>query len=102
MLLLGSSCDPETHTIEQPQGGGCREGLRVNFSDHPVLLSESAAVGKDCREQVTERMFEGCGAPAIFLAKSAVLSAFALGRQTALVLDIGYEGTIGAHRDWLC
>ena len=71
-----------TLTSEHRQGGGCREGLRVNFADHPVLLSESAAVGKDCREQVTERMFEGCGAPAIFLAKSAVLSAFALGRQT--------------------
>ena len=74
----------------------CREKLRVNWADHPVLLAESSAVSKDCREKVTERMFEGCGAPAIFLAKSAVLSSFALGRQTSLVLDIGYHGTIGA------
>jgi actin-like protein 6A len=61
-----------------------------------VLLSESAAVSKDNREKVTEHMFETFLAPALFLSKSAVLSSFALGRQTSLVLDIGYEGTIGA------
>jgi actin-like protein 6A len=61
-----------------------------------VLLSEPSAVSKDAREKVTERMFEGFNAPAIFLGKNAVLSSFALGRQTSLVLDIGYSGTVGA------
>jgi actin-related protein len=74
----------------------CSEQLRVNCQDHPVLLAESSAVSKDTREKVTEHMFESFHAPAIFLAKNAVLSSFALGRQTSLVLDIGYEGAIGA------
>ena len=44
---------------------------------------------KEKREKLTEIMFEKYKIPAIFLCKSAVLSAFASGRSTALVLDGG-------------
>lgn len=33
---------------------------------------------------------------AVFIAKNAVLSSFALGRQTSLVVDAGHEATVGA------
>lgn len=33
---------------------------------------------------------------AVFVAKNAVLSSFAIGRQTSLVIDSGHESTVGA------
>lgn len=60
-----------------------------------MLLSEPTNVSKDTREKMVEHMFEAFSAPAVFLSKNAVLSSFALGRQTSLVLDVGYDGTVG-------
>lgn len=61
-----------------------------------MLLAEPSNVSKDQRERAAERIFESLQAPAMFLAKNAVLSSFALGRQTSVVLDIGYDGATGA------
>lgn len=43
----------------------------------------------DTAEQLAELAFEKFQAPAFFLSKNAVLTAFASGRGTALVLDVG-------------
>jgi actin-like protein 6A len=40
-------------------------------------------------------MFERFNSPALFMAKNAVLSAFATAKQTALVVDAGHEATTG-------
>ena len=48
-----------------------------------------------CREKTVELMFEKFKSPALFLAKNAVLSAFATAKQTALVVDAGHDGTTG-------
>ena len=48
---------------------------------------------------MVETAFEQHGCPAIFLAKNAVLSSFATGRQTSLVMDAGHEGTVGKYLD---
>ncbi len=48
---------------------------------------------------MVETVFEQHGCPAIFLAKNAVLSSFATGRQTSLVMDAGHEGTVGEYLD---
>ena len=45
------------------------------------------------REKLAELMFEKFQVPALFVSKSAVLSAFAAGRGTALVLEMGGGGT---------
>lgn len=45
------------------------------------------------REKITELMFEKYNVPAFFLCKNAVLSAFANGRSTGLVLDSGASHT---------
>ncbi|CAI8001281.1 Actin-like protein 6A, partial [Geodia barretti] len=52
-------------------------------------MSEPPWNVKSKREKVTELMFETYNVPAFFLCKSAVLSAFANGRGTALVVDSG-------------
>ena len=56
---------------------------------HPILLTEPAWNTKAKREKTTEIMFEKFNVPAYYLAKSAMLSAFANGRASALVLDSG-------------
>lgn len=48
-----------------------------------------------CREKTTEIMFEKFQVPALYLAKNAVLSAFATAKQTALVIDAGHEAITG-------
>jgi len=60
---------------------------------HPVLMSEAPWNTKDRREKLTELLFEKYNIPAFFLCKNAVLSAFAHGRSTGLVLDSGSTQT---------
>ena len=60
------------------------------------MLAEPSFQPREAREHVVQRVFEGCSAPALFLAKNAALSSYATGRQTSLVVDMGYEGTVGA------
>uniref|UniRef100_A0AAQ4Q5L3 Actin-like protein 6A n=1 Tax=Gasterosteus aculeatus aculeatus TaxID=481459 RepID=A0AAQ4Q5L3_GASAC len=62
-------------------------------SMHPVLMSEASWNTRAKREKLTELMFEHYNIPAFFLCKSAVLSAFANGRSTGLVLDSGATHT---------
>ena len=60
---------------------------------HPVLLSEPAWNERSKREKVTELMFEKFNVPAFFLCKTPVLSAFANGRSTGVILDSGATHT---------
>lgn len=60
---------------------------------HPVLMSEPSWNTRNKREKLTELMFEKYNIPAFFLCKNAVLSAFANGRPTGLVLDSGLMHT---------
>ncbi|XP_076047871.1 brahma associated protein 55kD isoform X2 [Oratosquilla oratoria] len=60
---------------------------------HPVLFSETSWNTRGRRERLCELMFEKYQVPAFFLVKSAVLSAFANGRSTGLVLDSGATHT---------
>lgn len=58
-------------------------------------MAEAIFVANEAREKMVQCLFEDFNVPAAFLAKNAVLSSFALGRQTSLVVDIGHEGTVG-------
>ena len=66
-----------------------RKRLVVHPDEHPVLLGEPAHATREQREKMVERMFETHSPPAVFLAKNPVLTAFASGRATALVVDCG-------------
>ncbi|KAB7506674.1 Actin-like protein 6A [Armadillidium nasatum] len=60
---------------------------------HPIVFSEASWNGRGKRERLCELVFEKYQVPAFFLVKSAVLSAFANGRSTGLVLDSGATHT---------
>ncbi|GAB2216055.1 hypothetical protein Drorol1_Dr00023822 [Drosera rotundifolia] len=70
-----------------------RECLLVDPTEHPMLLAESSSNNPYQRERAAELMFEKYKVPALFLAKNAVLTAFASGRATALVVDSGGGST---------
>jgi len=80
--------------------------LRVDPSEHPVLLTEPPRNPKVNREKMEEIMFETFEVPAMYISIQAVLSLYASGRTTGLVLDIGdgvshtvpiYEGFSFVH-----
>lgn len=63
--------------------------LRVNPEEHPILLTEAPLNPKVNRERMTQVMFETWNAQAVYVSLQAVLSLYASGRTTGLVLDIG-------------
>ena len=59
------------------------------MDEHPVLLTEAPLNPQTNREQTAELFFETYRTPALFFSPPAVLSLYASGRTTGVVLDVG-------------
>ncbi|KAI1608743.1 actin-like protein [Exophiala viscosa] len=63
--------------------------LKVLSEEHPVLLTEPPLNPRQNRETAAEILFEQFNVPAIYMSIQAVLSLYASGRTTGIVLDCG-------------
>lgn len=66
-----------------------RKQLCVDPKEHPVMIADRAFSTPQSRDKLAQLIFEKFDSPALFLARSSVLAAFALGKTSALVLDCG-------------
>jgi actin-like protein 6A len=67
--------------------------LSISPAQYPLLMSEPSLHHKDQRQKICELAFEKFGVPAYFSCKAGVLSCFASGRSTSLILDTGASST---------
>lgn len=68
-----------------------RQNFRVYPPDYPVLLSELDTNTIQGREKMVEVMFETFNVPALYIEKQAVLSLYASGRETGIIVDLGTD-----------
>ncbi|KAE8677208.1 Actin-related protein 4 [Hibiscus syriacus] len=73
-----------------------KDCLLIDPKEHPMLLAEPSSNTQQQREKTAELMFEKYKVPALFLAKNAVLTSFASGRATSVVIDSGGGSTMVA------
>ncbi|KAH8830247.1 actin family [Flagelloscypha sp. PMI_526] len=75
--------------IPQLLSHAIKDQMRCDPSEHPILVTEPAWNTPANRERMAEIMFEQFQVPAFYIANTGVLNAFAAGKGSALVVDVG-------------
>lgn len=75
--------------MEKIWGYVYEEGLKVLSEEHPVLLTEPPLNPRSNRDTAAQILFETFNVPALYTSIQAVLSLYASGRTTGIVLDSG-------------
>lgn len=65
------------------------DALDKPLAENPLLMTEAPWNPAKAREKAIEVSMESWGCPAFWLSRTPVLAAFAAGKATALVLDVG-------------
>merc|ERR1719373_299073 len=65
----------------------------INSSEHPVLLTEASLNPHKNRKKMAEVFFERMNVPSLNICQQAILSLYASGRDTGLVVDSGHGVT---------
>ncbi|EFX05974.1 chromatin remodeling and histone acetyltransferase complexes subunit [Grosmannia clavigera kw1407] len=63
------------------------------LAENPLLMTEAPWNSGKARERAIEVAMESWGTPAFWLSRTPVLAAFAAGKASALVVDVGGAGT---------
>jgi centractin len=63
--------------------------LKANAEDHPLLITEAPLNPRSNRDKMCQVMFEVFNVPCLFVSIQAVLSLYASGRTTGVVVDSG-------------
>ena len=68
--------------------------MRVDPKEYPLLLAKNTVIKDNLKTSIKamEIAFESVGSPAMYMASSATLSAFSIGKSTSLVVDVGAGG----------
>lgn len=66
-----------------------KDNLNAVSEEHAVLLTEAPLNPYSFRQKSSEIFFEGLNVPALYFGVQAILSLYASGRTTGVVLDIG-------------
>src|SRR5690349_15027895 len=78
--------------IEQIWHHTCYNELCVAPEEHPILLTEPQKNPMGNREKMIEIMFETFNTPATYISNQGILSLYASGKSTGIVIEIG-DGT---------
>ncbi|CRK42945.1 hypothetical protein BN1723_016101 [Verticillium longisporum] len=79
------------------------EEQEKSLQENPLLMSEAPWNTPKAREKAIEVIMENWGCPAFWMSRTPVLSAFAAGKASALVIDVGGANTsVTAIHDGMC
>jgi centractin len=70
-----------------------RDQLNTVSGDHPILITEAPLNPTTTKLRTAEVFFENFNVPALYFAAQSILSLYASGRTTGVVLDIGDGAT---------
>ncbi|KAG2734673.1 hypothetical protein G9P44_002679 [Scheffersomyces stipitis] len=65
------------------------QDLKTNAEDHPLLITEAPLNPRRNRDRMCQILFESFNVPCVYVSIQAVLSLYASGRTTGVVIDSG-------------